>query len=136
MDNTFNNLEVLLVDDYESIRQNIAENLRSFGLKVSEAENGFDALSKLREKKFDIVFTDLVMPEMDGFELCEEIRKSPEIQTIPIIAISTHCENEYILKILRLGADDYISKPIDNNLLLKVIKRVLTPTLQENTCNG
>ena len=127
----FKNIKVLLVDDYESIRKRISEDLQSLGLAVTEATNGFEALTTLRNEPFDMIFTDLVMPEMDGFELCEEVRKTPEIQSLPIIVVSTHFENEYILKALRLGADDYVPKPIDVDLLQKVIKRALTPTLQE-----
>lgn len=132
MTKPFENLKVLLADDYESIRKRLSEDLQRLGLAVSEAANGFEALSKLRSEPFDMLFTDLVMPEMDGFELCEEVRKIPQIQAIPIVVISTHCENEYILKALRLGADDYVSKPIDVDLLEKVIRRALTPTLQED----
>jgi CheY-like chemotaxis protein len=128
----FENIKVLLVDDYESIRKRIAENLQHLGLTVAEATNGFEALTVLRDESFDMLFTDLVMPEMDGFELCEEVRKTHKIQNLPIVVVSTHFENEYILKALRMGADDYVAKPIDVGLLEKVIKRALTPTLQED----
>jgi CheY-like chemotaxis protein len=128
----FENIKVLLVDDYESIRKKISENLQHLGLTVAEATNGFEALTALRDESFDMLFTDLVMPEMDGFELCEEVRKTHEIQNLPIVVVSTHFENEYILKALRMGADDYVAKPIDVDLLEKVIKRALTPTLQED----
>ncbi len=131
MPKPFKNLRVLLADDYESIRKKISQDLERLGLTVTEATNGFEALSMLRNESFDMLFTDLVMPEMDGFELCEEVRKTPKIQAMPIVVISTHCENEYILKALRLGADDYVTKPIDVDLLEKVIKRALTPTLQK-----
>ncbi|MFH1075387.1 MAG: response regulator [Pseudomonadota bacterium] len=126
----FENLKVLLADDYESIRKRLSHDLQRLGFKVVEASNGFEALTKLRSEKFDILFTDLVMPEMDGFELCEEVRKMPDIQAIPIVVVSTHCDNEYILKALRLGADDYVTKPIDAVLLEKVVRRAMIPTLQ------
>ncbi len=131
MAKSFEDLKVLLVDDYASIRRMLSKNFKTLGITVEEAANGFEALSRLRNEPFDILFTDLVMPEMDGFELCEEVRKTSEIQTLPIVVISSHGENEYILKALRLGADDYVSKPIDADLLEKVIKRALTPTFKE-----
>ncbi len=132
MEPNLKGLRVLLVDDSEIIRIKISKDLESIDLIVTTATNGFDALAKLRDNPFDIVFTDIVMPEMDGFELTEEIRRTPEIQILPIVVISSHCENEYILKALRLGADDYINKPIDISLLKKVIQRALTPTLLED----
>ncbi len=131
MESNLKGLRALLVDDSEIIRLKISKDLESIGLKVTTAVNGFDAIAKLRDSSFDIVFTDIVMPEMDGFELTEEIRRTPDIQIVPIVVISSHCENEYILKALRLGADDYINKPIDIRLLKKVVQRALTPTLLE-----
>ena len=123
------NLEVLLVDDYKSIRDKLEKELRGLGLKVTTAGNGVEALGLLRSKRFDLLFTDIVMPEMDGFELCQEVRSSPGFQDIPIIVTSTHCDTDYVMKALRLGADDYVSKPVDFELLKQVVGRVLAPTL-------
>lgn len=126
-----NKKSILLVDDYKSIRELIKSKLQSIGMTVTEAGNGFEAIKLLRSRSFDMVFTDLVMPEMDGFELCEEIRRSPEIQHIPVVVVSTHCETAYIFRALQCGADDYISKPIDLEILKKVISRVGIATLRE-----
>jgi len=122
-------LEVLLVDDYKSIRDKLEKELRGLGLVVTTAGNGVEALGLLRSKRFDLLFTDIVMPEMDGFELCQEVRTAPGFQDIPIIVTSTHCDTEYVMKALRLGADDYVSKPVDYELLKQVVARVLAPTL-------
>lgn len=124
-----NKLKVLVVDDYENMRQRLCAILSKLGLEISEASNGVEALKMLRGKKLDMVFTDLVMPEMDGFELCEEIRKTPDWMDIPIVVISTHYDSNYIVKALRGGADDYIPKPVDLKTVEKVLNRVLTPTL-------
>lgn len=129
MNTPFKGLKALLTDDYESIRRVLGEELRALGFQVVEAADGAAALENLSKQSFDILFTDLVMPEMDGFELCEEVRKTPEIQNLPIIVISTHCDADYIMKAIRLGADDYVAKPIDARLLEKVIRRSLTPTI-------
>jgi len=124
-----NNLKVLVVDDYEKMRQRICAILRQLSLNISEASNGVEALKVLRKEKFDMVFTDIVMPEMDGFELCEEIRKTSDWVDMPVVVISTHYDSNYIVKALRHGADDYIPKPIDLETVEKVLHRVLTPTI-------
>jgi two-component system alkaline phosphatase synthesis response regulator PhoP len=71
------------------------------------------------------------MPEMDGFELCQEVRKDPELVNTPIVVASTHHDARYVVQALRLGADDYIPKPVEPRLLRQVVERVLTPTFQE-----
>jgi CheY-like chemotaxis protein len=122
-------LRILLVDDYKSIRKKMAADLTTLGHQVTEAGNGVEALTTLRSGSFDLLITDLVMPEMDGFELCEEVRKTTAVQNIPIVVVSTHCDSRYVMKALRLGADDYITKPMDHELVERVIARALTPTL-------
>lgn len=115
----------LVVDDYEKIRQRLTKALDERGISVVEAVDGLDALEKLRGgKKIDLLFTDIVMPRMDGFELCQAVRMSPEHRDIPIIAVSTHYDTSYLVKALRLGADDYLPKPVRGELLDRVIQRV------------
>ena len=113
-----------MVDDYTTIRKKLCSILEKFSSKIVEASNGVEALEILRREQFDIVFTDIVMPEMDGFELCYEIRKTPTFFDLPIIAVSTHCDAAYIVKALRQGASDYIPKPADPQVVEKVLKRV------------
>ena len=126
---SLNNLRVLVVDDYEKMRERMCAILGQLGLTISEAPNGVEALKVLQQERFDAVFTDIVMPEMDGFELCEEIRKHSEWMDMPIVVISTHYDSAYIVKALRQGADDYIPKPIDPETVENVLHRVLTPTI-------
>lgn len=123
------NLKVLVVDDYEKMRQGLCAILQDLGHSVSEASNGVEALKLLDREKFDTVFTDIVMPEMDGFELCEEIRKMSACLDIPIVVISTHHDSNYIIKALRHGADDFIPKPVDPETMKRVLHRIFTPTI-------
>ena len=127
MKKRFDEIKALVVDDYQTIREKMVAALKGVGVKTTEVENGLEALSKLAEEEFDIVFTDIVMPEMDGFELCEEIRRNPAYRHLPIVVNSTHCDTKYIIKALRLGADDYVSKPIEPELVAKVVERIMTP---------
>lgn len=127
MPGRFEGLKALAVDDYENTRKKLVNILQHLGMKVLEAANGVEALETLRRDKVDLIFTDIVMPEMDGFELCVEVRKIPDLSEIPIVVVSTHVDGNYIIKALRTGADDYLSKPIEADLAEKVIARILTP---------
>ena len=108
----------------------------SLGLTVVEAANGIEAMKILRGEmagKIDVLFTDIVMPEMDGFELCEEVRKTPDLRGLPIVVSSTHVDASYVVKALRMGADDYIAKPVKSELVKKVLTRILTPVYADET---
>lgn len=114
----------LVVDDYHSMRATLKEYLQSFHLKVIEAENGLEGLEKIRIKRPDMVFTDIVMPVMDGLELCLEIKSDPALSSIPVVVLSTHADASYILKAIQNGADDYLPKPIEMGLLEKILGRI------------
>ena len=119
-------LKVLLVEDFQTMRKAIIKILNKINLDVVEAGNGIEALKVLDNEKVDIVFTDLVMPEMDGFELCEEIRRRPDIRHLPVVVVSTHRDAKYIIQALREGADDYLSKPFSGSLAKHVIERAMS----------
>ena len=127
-----NTLNVLVVDDYEIMREGLCKVLTQLGSTTFKAANGVEALEVIRNTGIDLVFTDLVMPEMDGFELCEEIRKSSKYHKLPIVAVSTHCDSNYIVKALRNGATDYIVKPAKIDIVKRVLNRIFTPTLRED----
>lgn len=114
----------LVVDDYHSMRITLIEHLRSFGLHILEAENGLEGLELIKQKHPDMVFTDIVMPVMDGLELCQEIKSDPELVNIPVVVLSTHADAAYILKAIHNGADDYLPKPIETGLLEKILSRI------------
>lgn len=119
-------LKVLLVEDYATLRNAIVKVLESLQLEVVEAKNGVEALRVLDSQSVDMVFTDLVMPEMDGFELCEEIRRRPAFRKLPIIVVSTHRDATYVIQALRCGADDYLNKPFSASLAQRVIERTMS----------
>ncbi len=125
MTKEYSDLKVLIVDDYERTRISLAKILQEMHCTVLEAENGFEALNILKEQKTDLLITDIVMPEVDGFELCEEVRKSAELCRLPIIVNSSHCDANYIVKALRMGADDYVIKPVSKDVLNKIMQRLL-----------
>ena len=115
---------VLVVDDYPTIRRIMRNMVESLGMICVEAENGVNALEKMNEEHVDLVISDLVMPEMDGFELTEALKTSPKWRDIPVVIISTHADSRYIFKALRLGADDYLTKPTTGEMLSRVLTRI------------
>ncbi|MDR1656884.1 MAG: response regulator [Deltaproteobacteria bacterium] len=114
----------LVVDDYQAVRKTIKELFSNLGLKIDEAENGVEALECLNSKKYDLVISDLVMAEMDGFELTETVKSSPKLRSIPLVILSTHADYKYIFRALRLGADDYLIKPPNTEMVQTVLARV------------
>lgn len=119
-------MRALVVEDFEKMRRNAVAILNELGMTTLEAANGLEALDLLSRETVDIVFTDLVMPEMDGFELCEEIRRRPSVRHLPVIVISTHRDAQYVVQALRRGADDYLTKPFTADLAKRVVERVLS----------
>lgn len=106
------------------MRHSIQVLMSAKGYDATEANNGLEALSVLEKESFDLIITDLVMPEMDGFDLCEKVKSNKNYKNIPVIILSTQKDVRFIMKALKLGADDYLVKPIESELLDKVIERV------------
>jgi len=123
-DSPWKGKEVLVVDDYLAVRKTIKELVSSLGMVTAEAENGLKAQELLKTRKYDLVITDLVMPEMDGFELTEAIKNDPALRPIPVVIISTHSDSKYIFRALRLGADDYLIKPPTADMVSIVLTRI------------
>jgi CheY-like chemotaxis protein len=119
-------LRVLVVEDYVTIRKAVIQVLKTLHMTILEAGNGLEALDILEREPVDAVFTDLVMPEMDGFELCEEIRRRPALRHLPVIVISTHRDAQYVVRALRMGADDYLTKPFTAPLAERVVERAMS----------
>ena len=113
---------ILVVDDEARMRRFIRLNLEYDGFKVVEAENGKQALDKLRESLPDLVLLDVMMPDIDGFEVLKMIR---EISDVPVIMLTAKGEEEDIIRGLEGGADDYITKPFSPRELVSRIKAVL-----------
>lgn len=104
-------LEILLVEDDENIQEVICDFFddKSRGrIHIDIAENGMTALEKAYEKIYDLLILDIMLPELDGFSVCREVRKQSDV---PIIFITARAEQEDILNGYALGCDDYIVKP-------------------------
>jgi adenylate cyclase len=108
---------LLVVDDNKVNRILLARGLESQGHKVETAENGKQALEKLRHQSFDLVLLDIEMPEMDGYQVLETCLQDPELRDIPIIMTSSLDELDSVVKCVELGAEDYLNKPVKPVLL-------------------
>lgn len=114
--------KVLLVDDEQRMLDLVALYLRPHNYHCKKALGAYEALSYLKEEEVDIILLDVMMPEMDGWSLCREIRSFSDV---PIIMLTAREQQEDIIKGLKLGADDYITKPFDEEELLARMEALL-----------
>lgn len=106
------NLRFLVVDDFATMRRIVRNLLKDLGFNnVEEAEDGQDALNKLRESKFDFVVSDWNMPNMDGLQLLSEIRKDPALGQLPVLMVTAEAKKENIIAAAQAGASGYVVKP-------------------------
>lgn len=108
---------ILVVDDYRTNRLKLAIGLKQQGYTVGEAENGVAALEKLRSESFDLVLLDILMPEMDGYQVLEHMKKDKILRDVPVIVISAQDDLDSVVKGIELGAEDYLPKAFDPVLL-------------------
>jgi DNA-binding response OmpR family regulator len=102
--------KVLIIEDDRFLRELMVRKLKTENFEVIEAEDGAEGLKKIKEEKPDLVLLDLILPEMDGFEVLEQKRKDEEIKNIPVIILSNLGQKEEIDRGLQLGAKDYLIK--------------------------
>jgi two-component system chemotaxis response regulator CheY len=119
-------LHALVVEDSPTMRQLISFALRRIkGLEVEEADDGVDGLKKLSEQRFDILITDINMPVMDGLKLVSLVRKDETHKDIPIVIITTEGAAEDRQRAMSLGANAYITKPIQAPQVINCVKKLL-----------
>ncbi|MDG5469906.1 response regulator [Deltaproteobacteria bacterium IMCC39524] len=116
---------ILIVDDSETVRQVLKLALGNAGYQVVEAEDGFDALTKLSGAQIDMLITDLNMPNMDGLELIKKVREEGKHRFTPIVMLTTESSEEKKKAGREAGASGWIVKPFKPEQLLKVVKMVL-----------
>lgn len=120
--------KILIVDDEEHIQELIKFNLENNGYKVICASNGMEALKLVRSEKPNLVLLDVMLPGIDGYDVCKEIRRDNNISNMPIIMITAKSEELDKILGLELGADDYMTKPFSVRELLARVKAVLRRT--------
>lgn len=116
---------ILVVDDEEDILELLRYNLAKNGFNVTTAVSGEDALKIVKTKLFDMVLLDLMLPGIDGLDVCKELKKNQSTSSIPIIMLTAKGEEADIVAGLELGADDYVTKPFSPRVLVSRIRAVL-----------
>ena len=126
-------IKILLVDDEPDILEIISYNLSAEGYQVITAKNGLEGIKKAKKEKPHLIVLDVMMPEMDGIEACEAIRKVPELKHTIITFLTARGEDYSQVAGFDAGADDYITKPIKPKLLVSKVKALLRRLKTEET---
>lgn len=115
---------ILIVDDSQSARETLLAALDAQGYQLVTAENGPEALRLASQIRPDVILLDVMMPAMDGFEVCRHIRATPELAEVPIVLLTALDDHASLLKGLEAGADDFLSKPIERKELLIRVRTI------------
>ena len=126
-------IRILLVDDEPDILEIIGYNLSAEGYQIITAENGVEAIKLAKSKKPQLIILDVMMPEMDGIEACEQIRKVPALEKTIITFLTARGEDYSQMAGFDAGADDYITKPIKPKVLVSKVKALLRRWDSETT---
>ncbi len=116
---------ILVTDDEPNIVRLIQVNLERQGFQVETASNGAQALEKIRANRPDLLVSDVMMPEMDGFELLSNIRRDPALENLPVIMLTAKAQDRDVLEGYTRGADMYLTKPFNPIELVTFAKRLL-----------
>ncbi len=116
---------ILLVDDEPDIVETVSFMLQSRNYQVSVASGGQEGIEKAKEEHPDLVLLDIMMPDIDGYDVCMKLKADADTKDIPIIMLTAKGESEAVLKSHSLGADDYVVKPFSLPTLLSKLKKFL-----------
>ncbi len=114
-------LKVMVIDDSNTIRRSAEIFLGQAGCKVIVAEDGFDALAKIADNDPDLIFCDILMPRLDGYQTCALIKKSPRFHEIPVIMLSSKDGLFDRARGRMVGSEQYLTKPFTKDSLLKAV---------------
>lgn len=120
-----NNKRVLAIDDEPGLCTLLTVMLTRFGLRVKTMTNPVEGLDLLRHEEFDLVTLDIMMPEMDGFQVLEQIRADPRWDKMPVLMLTARADTEAISRALSLGADGYLTTPYITNSLIDRVTALL-----------
>ncbi len=120
---TLNGIKVMIIDDSSTIRKSAEMFLKSSGCEVILAEDGFEAMHKIVDNQPDIIFIDIVMPRLDGYQACMLIKKNPIYQSIPVIMLSSKDGLFDKAKGRIAGSNDYLTKPFSSENLIDFIQK-------------
>ena len=120
------NLKIMVIDDSSTIRRSAEIFLGQVGYKVVLAEDGFDALAKINDSRPDLIFCDILMPRLDGYQTCALIKKSAKFRDTPVIMLSSKDGLFDRARGTMVGSDEYLTKPFTKESLLKTVRNYTT----------
>jgi len=123
VNNRLDGIKVLIIDDSSTIRRSAEMFLHDSGCEVITAVDGFDAMAKIVDNKPDIIFIDIVMPRLDGYQACQMIKKNQHYHLTPVIMLSSKNGLFDKAKGRMAGSDEYLTKPFTKEILLEVIQK-------------
>ncbi|WP_350560202.1 twitching motility response regulator PilG [Psychrobacter sp. CAL346-MNA-CIBAN-0220] len=123
MENNFEGLKIMVIDDSKTIRRTVETLLQKVGCEVITAIDGFDALAKIVDNNPDIIFVDIMMPRLDGYQTCALIKNNPDYADKPVIMLSSRDSLFDKARGRIVGADEYLTKPFSKDELFEAINR-------------
>jgi len=118
-------IRAMVIDDSITMRKVTSRFLERQNMSVTMAKDGLEAVTKLEEQTPDLIILDIEMPRMDGFELAAHIRNQPNLRHIPIIMVTSRGGEKHRERAAKLGVDEYLTKPYQENEMMNAIRRVL-----------
>jgi two-component system chemotaxis response regulator CheY len=119
------NMSILVVDDFPTMRRIVRSLLKELGFEnVEEAEDGQEALTKLRAGGFEFVVSDWNMPNLDGLEMLKEIRQDPKLSSLPVLMVTAEAKKENIIAAAQAGANGYVVKPFTAATLEEKLNKI------------
>jgi CheY-like chemotaxis protein len=115
----------LVVEDSDTVRQDLQRLLAAAGFSVHEARDGAEAIALCQRWRFDLVSTDVMMPGIDGYDLCRQLRQLPGYHEIPIIMVTSRDQEIDRIRGFDAGVDAYLVKPVDRQQMLSLVERLL-----------
>ncbi|MDQ5896394.1 MAG: hypothetical protein RLZZ592_2883 [Pseudomonadota bacterium] len=116
-------MRVLVIDDSNTIRRSAEIFLKQGGCEVVLAEDGFDALAKVSDHRPDLIFCDILMPRLDGYQTCAIIKRNPQFATVPVIMLSSKDGLFDKARGRMVGSEDYLTKPFTKDQLLQAVQQ-------------
>jgi len=118
-------INILVVDDFSTMRKIIKNLLHELGFaNITEADDGTTALPMLQKYEFDFLVTDWIMPRMQGIDLVKEIRKDPNLSSLPVLMVTAEAKREHIVEAAKAGVNGYVVKPFTTQILKKKIDMI------------
>ena len=121
--NDLSGIKVMVIDDSNTIRRSAEIFLLKTGCEVILAEDGFDALAKITDHQPQVIFVDIMMPRLDGYQTCALIKKNPRLKDIPVIMLSSKDGLFDRARGRLVGSDEYLTKPFTKDTLLEAVRR-------------